>query len=30
MVVIGVYRGERMEKVRAGGQYGYGRIGGGE
>ena len=27
MVVIGVCRGERMEKVRAGGEYGYGRIG---
>ena len=27
MVVIGVCRGERMENVRAGGEYGYGRIG---
>ena len=27
MVVIGVCRGERKEKVRAGGEYGYSRIG---
>ena len=27
MVVIGVCRGERVEKGRAGGEYGYGRIG---